>query len=158
MIPKNQRGTAVNGRRQFLRWMAAAMVVATLPARLWAARPNAAFEGENPDSVLKELFGDIGIQDSSQITLKVPDIAENGAVVPVTVATDLPGVEAIYILVDNNPTPLSAAFTLSPKIPSDVSTRIKMGGSSMVRAMVKTSDGVFTTGKEVKVTIGGCGG
>ena len=78
--------------------------------------------------------------------------------VPVTVSTELEGVQAIYIMIDENPNPLSATFELGASSPADVSTRVKMGKSSMVRGLVKTRDQVFYAAQEVKVTIGGCGG
>ena len=88
----------------------------------------------------------------------MPEIAENGAVVPVTIKTDLEDVSSISILVDENPTPLSATFDLTPAVEANISARIKMGQSSNVRAVVKAGDKVYFTTKEVKVTIGGCGG
>jgi len=90
--------------------------------------------------------------------MKIPDIAENGAVVPVTVSTELENVESISIVVDNNPTPLAASFDMSPSMLATVSVRIKMGQSSDVRAIVKADGKLYSTTKEVKVTIGGCGG
>jgi len=88
----------------------------------------------------------------------VPDIAENGAVVPVTVKTKLTGVKSISLIVVENPTPLSASFKLMPGVEGEISTRIKMGQSSDVIAAVETDSGVYTATKNVKVTIGGCGG
>ena len=88
----------------------------------------------------------------------VPDIAENGAVVPVTVSTDMADVESISVVVDNNPTPLAASFEMSSRTPPSVSVRIKMGQSSNVQAVVKAGGKLYSTSKEVKVTIGGCGG
>jgi sulfur-oxidizing protein SoxY len=128
-----------------------------LPFQL-LARATKAFEAEELDEVYKELFGDLPIVESADIKLKIPDIAENGAVVPVTITTKIPGVEVIYVVIDQNPNPLSASFQIGPKSNADISVRVKMGRSSMVRALVKTADKVYMTGKEVKVTIGGCGG
>lgn len=144
-------------RRWFLRAAVTAAALVTLPVRV-LARATAAFKAKDTDSLMRELFGDMPIEASDAITLKVPDIAENGAVVPVTVSTDIEGVQQICVVVDNNPNPLSAIFNLSEHCVADVSTRIKIGDSSITRALVKTSDRVFMTMKEVKVTIGGCGG
>jgi sulfur-oxidizing protein SoxY len=89
----------------------------------------------------------------------VPEIAENGAVVPVGVATTLAGASTISIAVSNNSTPLAASFTLSEATIPNVSTRIKMAKTAEVVAVVKTADGsTYVAKKEVKVTIGGCGG
>ena len=68
------------------------------------------------------------------------------------------GVTAISIVIENNPNPLTSRFEISPNVVADVSTRVKMGESSMVRVYVETADKIYTTAKEVKVTIGGCGG
>lgn len=144
-------------RRFFLKSMAIVGGVLAMPKLLFAARPNAAFVAKSTDSVIKELFGQAGTE-SDRINLKVPEIAENGAVVPVTVSTDIANVESISILVDANPTPLTATFELSPSVQADVATRIKMGESSLVRAVVKADGKIYYTAKEVKVTIGGCGG
>jgi sulfur-oxidizing protein SoxY len=95
---------------------------------------------------------------SDKITLGVPTIAENGAVVPVEVSTTLENVESISIVVAGNPRPLAASFELSGSVMPEISSRIKMGQTSDVMAVVKTDTGLFSTSKEVKVTIGGCGG
>lgn len=144
-------------RRKWLGGMLAVSGAALLPMRVFADA-KAAFKATSADIALKEFFGALPMEESAAITFKVPDIAENGAVVPVSVATDIEGVESITIMVDENPNPLSASFNISPDAVADISTRVKMGKSSMVRALVKTSDKVYFTTKEVKVTIGGCGG
>jgi len=128
-----------------------------VPRWLFAARPDAAFDADSADAVSKELF-DSAIEASDQVTLKIPDIAENGAVVPVTVSTDLADVESISVIVDNNPTPFAAMFVLTPRSVPNVSLRIKMGESSQVQAIVKAGGKLYSASKEVKVTIGGCGG
>ena len=144
-------------RRFFIKSIAMLGAVLALPKLLFAARPDKAFAAKGSDAVIKELFG-AGAVKSDKISLKVPEIAENGSVVPVTIKTDLENVQSISILVDENPTPLSATFDLSPSVEADISARIKMGQSSNVRAVVKAGDKVYFTTKEVKVTIGGCGG
>ena len=98
------------------------------------------------------------MEESDAVNLRTPDIAENGAVVPVTVSTDLADAQSISLIVDANPNPLSASFELTPDAVAEVSFRVKMGKSSTVRALVKTSDRVYMASREVKVTIGGCGG
>ena len=144
-------------RRNILKGLALLTGFAILPLRAFAEL-RAAFTAETPDIALKELFGDKPIEQSDAIKLKIPDIAENGAVVPVSISTDLEGVESISIIIDQNPNPLSASFTIGEDVFADVSTRVKMGKSSQVRAMIETSDKIYTVAKEVKVTIGGCGG
>ena len=144
-------------RRALFKSLFTAVAVLTVPRWLFAARPDAAFDANSAEGVLGSLF-DGPIVDSDQVKLKIPDIAENGAVVPVTVSTDLADVESISVVVHNNPTPLAATFELSPQSIPDVSVRIKMGESSPVQAVVKAGGKFYSASKEVKVTIGGCGG
>ena len=88
-----------------------------------------------------------------------PDIAENGAVVPVGAATSLPGVKRLLLLVEKNPAMLSAIFNVSDAVDANVLTRVKMGQSSNVFAVAMMGDGkVLYATKEIKVTLGGCGG
>jgi len=97
--------------------------------------------------------------ESKDLKLNAPDIAENGAVVPVDVSSNIPNTISIAVFVDKNPSPLTAAFNFANGAMADVALRIKMGQTSIVRAVAKTSDGkYFTASKEVKVTAGGCGG
>ena len=128
-----------DSRRRFIQAMLALAALSSLPFKL-LARAVSAFEAEDVNVVYRELFGDMPMVESSAIKLKIPNIAENGAVVPVTISTDIPGVEAIYVVIDENPNPLSASFMLGPASPADISVRMKMGRSSMVRALVRTSD------------------
>ena len=144
-------------RRALIRSLFTAAAVLAVPRWVFASRPDTAFEADNSDTVVKDLF-EGSIAESDQITLKVPDIAENGAVVPVTISTTMADVESISIMVENNPTPLVAMFELSPQSVPDVSVRMKMGESSVVRTVVKAGGKLYSASKEVKVTIGGCGG
>ena len=145
-------------RRLLLQGLIAMTALLAMPRALLAAWPEKAFKAKNVDDALAGLFDGATPVESDQVTLKIPDIAENGAVVPVTVSTDMPGVESISVLVASNPNPLAASFELGNGVHAEVSTRIKMGQSSDVIGVVKTSKGTFMTRKEVKVTIGGCGG
>ncbi|MBQ73920.1 MAG: thiosulfate oxidation carrier protein SoxY [Gammaproteobacteria bacterium] len=144
-------------RRRLLQGVISLVALSSMPLKL-LARAVKAFEAEELDEVYRELFGDLPVTPSDEIRLKIPDIAENGAVVPVTISTDISGVEAVYVVIDKNPNPLSASFHVGAMSPPDISLRVKMGKSSMVRALVRTEDKVYMAGKEVKVTIGGCGG
>ena len=147
-------------RRKWLSTMltvSAAGAVLMSPLRALAVS-KAAFEATETDVALKALVGDKPVEASDAITFKIPDIAENGAVVPVTISTDMDDVKSISILIEENPNPLVATFAISPDSFADISTRVKMGKSSRVRALVETSDKFYVTTKEVKVTIGGCGG
>lgn len=144
-------------RRALIKSLFTAAAVLAVPRFLFASRPDAAFDADNTESIVSDLF-DGPITESAQIKLKVPDIAENGAVVPVTVSTDLADVESISVMVENNPTPLVAMFELSPQSVPEISVRIKMGESSKVQTVVKAGGKYYSASKEVKVTIGGCGG
>jgi sulfur-oxidizing protein SoxY len=95
---------------------------------------------------------------SGDISVKAPDIAENGAVVPVEITSNIAGTESISIIGEKNTLPMIAQFDLSNGAQGYVSTRIKMGNTSNVRAVVKAGGKMYTAAKEVKVTIGGCGG
>ena len=94
---------------------------------------------------------------SGLIRLEAPDIAEDGSVVPITIESELPGVESIWVFVAKNPTPLAARFDLEKSLDAFVSLRIKMSESSEVIAMVKSEAGYFSTRKQVSVVVGGCG-
>ena len=118
---------------------------------------KAAFETKSLADTVKALGGG-AVADSKDITITGPDIAENGAVVPVGVASKVPGTQAVYILVEKNPNMLAAGFNLPAGTEANVSTRIKMGESSNVIGLVKANNRFFMASKEVKVTLGGCGG
>lgn len=148
-----------SARRFILKSGIALTALAAIPrALLAAAWPEKAFSQTAAAKAMVDLLGTDQTTPSDQINLKVPQIAENGAVVPVTVSTTLENVESISIIVEKNPRPLAATFELPPGTLPDLSSRIKMGETSDVMAVVKTDAGLFSTSKEVKVTIGGCGG
>ena len=156
-------------RRELLEtgFMAAAMVAVgiggLLPARarsdiapdVW---PERAFHAEAIDAAIAELFGDRSAEDSARITLTAPDIAENGRVVPVEVAADLPGVGTITVLSDGNPYPLLARAHITPAVAARVSIRVKLGQSANLIALVEASGKLYRATRAVKVTAGGCGG
>lgn len=152
-------------RRSFLRTAGSASTVAIAaaaglikPTEVLAVEWNkAAFEAKGVPDAMK-VVGAAGAADSKDILIKAPDIAENGAVVPIEVTSKIAGTSAIMLLVEKNPSPLTANFDLSNGADSYVSTRIKMGQTSNVRAVVKAGGKSYTAIKEVKVTIGGCGG
>jgi sulfur-oxidizing protein SoxY len=119
---------------------------------------SAAFEAKDVASALTSLMGGEATETSDQIQIKAPDIAENGAVVPVTVETNLEGVSSIALIASGNATPLVASFDLGEGAVPFVSTRIKMGKTADVVAVVQSGDKLLSNAKNVKVTIGGCGG
>ena len=129
-----------------------------LPQAAQAAWPQAAFEAKNMGDLMKAL-GTSGPAESKEVSITGPDIAENGAVVPVGAATTLAGAKRLLLLVEKNPNMLAAAFDLSDAVEPNISTRVKMGQSSNVFAVAITADNkVLYAVKEIKVTLGGCGG
>jgi sulfur-oxidizing protein SoxY len=128
------------------------------PRAVLAAWPEGAFAAKSVDDALNELLGSNTHEASESIKIKAPDIAENGAVVPVTVESDAEGISSISIIAAGNQNPLIASFNLGEGALGFVSTRIKMAKTAEVIAVVKAEDKVFSSAKEVKVTIGGCGG
>jgi sulfur-oxidizing protein SoxY len=150
-----------NRREMLARSAAVTALLATvgmLPAAAHAAWAQAAFEAKTVADALKALGGAAPVE-SKDISITGPDIAENGAVVPVACATTLPGVKRLLLMVEKNPAALAAAFELSDTVDSNISTRVKMGQSSNVYAVAMMADGrVLYAAKEIKVTLGGCGG
>jgi sulfur-oxidizing protein SoxY len=129
-----------------------------LPASARAAWTQAAFDAKSMADVIKALGGGTPTE-SKDVTLTGPDIAENGAVVPVGASTSLAGVKRLAILVEKNPSVLAAVFDVTDGIDANLSTRVKMGQSSNVYAVAMMADGKVLYGvKEIKVTLGGCGG
>lgn len=128
------------------------------PKEVLAAWPESAFASKSFDDALAQLFDTSNVADSGDIKIKAPDIAENGAVVPITISTTLSNVENISVFVDKNPQPLAANFDLTSNVSGFVSTRIKMRETSDVIAIIKSGGKLYKANKTVKVTIGGCGG
>jgi sulfur-oxidizing protein SoxY len=129
-----------------------------LPQAAHAAYNPQAFEVKTMAELMKVLGGGTPVE-SKDVSITAPDIAENGAVVPVTVATTLPGAKRLLVLVEKNPSVMSAMFDVSDAVDANFATRVKMGQSSNVYAVAMMGDGkVLFAQKEVKVTLGGCGG
>lgn len=151
-----------NRREMMTRSASVALLLAgagVLPARAQGSTwPKAAFDGKSIDEVYKGL-GIAKPTESKDIVFTAPDIAENGAVVPIGVTTALPGVKRIAFLVEKNPTTLAGVFDFTDAVETSVKTRIKMQQTSNVLAVALLGDGkVLYAQKEVKVTLGGCGG
>lgn len=152
-------------RRTVLKSAAASGVLAGLIAagalkatQVMAADWNkAAFDAKDTAGALKGI-GAAELADSKELILKVPDIAENGAVVPVDVVSRIPGTGSIAILVEKNPSPLSVQFDFANGALPEASARLKMGQTSLIKAVAKADGKFYVAQKEVKVTVGGCGG
>ncbi|UDF36180.1 UNVERIFIED_ORG: thiosulfate oxidation carrier protein SoxY [Shinella sp. XGS7] len=131
-----------------------------LPGLAQAQAANrAAFDAKSMDEMLKAMGLTAKPVESKEVTLTGPDIAENGAVVPLGVASSAAGVKRLLLLVEKNPSVLAGAFDVSEAVEANMSTRVKMGQTSNVYAVAITADNkVLFAQKEVKVTLGGCGG
>ena len=128
-------------------------------ARAQAGGYNAAAFSAKSMAELTKALGIATPTESKDVTITGPDIAENGAVVPVAAASTLPGVKRLLMLVEKNPNFMAAMFDVTDAIDANIATRVKMGQSSDVYAVAVMNDGkVLFARKEIKVTLGGCGG
>lgn len=154
-------------RRDALKTGGGATLLALLAAAGWlkpgealaqAAWNKAAFETHTMDETMKALGGAAPAQSKDIAFVSTPDIAENGAVVPIGITSSIPKTESIAVLVEKNPNMLAAVFDIPAGTEPAVTTRIKMGQSSNVYALVKADGKFYVASKEIKVTLGGCGG
>jgi sulfur-oxidizing protein SoxY len=130
----------------------ASLGVVALPV---AARAADAFAAKTFAEALGALGG-VPVS-STQIVLEAPELADNGAVVPITVTSRLPGTREMIILVDGNPQPVAARFTIPEGTQAFVAARIRMAQSGTIYAAVRTDDGLYMTARATQVTVGGCG-
>ncbi|MEY3016591.1 MAG: thiosulfate oxidation carrier protein SoxY [Burkholderiaceae bacterium] len=151
-------------RREVLKVGGGAAVYSALASMgFFAANPamaawnKAAFETKSIADTLKVL-GVSGTANSADVVITSPDIAENGAVVPVGVASKIGKTEMIAVMVEKNPSMMAGMYQFGPNAEADISMRVKMGQSSDVYALVKADGKFYMTKKEIKVTLGGCGG
>ena len=153
-------------RREVLKQGGGVTLLTLLAAAGWLAPGPAsgqtwnkdAFETHSLDETMKALGGGAPVPSKDIQFVSTPDIAENGAVVPIGVTSTLPKTESIAILVEKNPNMLAAVFDIPAGTDPALSTRIKMGQSSNVFALVKADGKYYVASKEIKVTLGGCGG
>lgn len=148
-------------RRKFLNLLtigSAACLTLLTPISAFAAWASNAFNATKPEDAYTNLFGSTDLVDSDEVKLKVPNIAENGGAVPVSVKTSMKNVESISIFVKDNPQPLTAIFQIPAGTIPDISTRIRLAQTSTVTAVIKADGKLYSKSQEVKVTIGGCGG
>ena len=154
-------------RRQALKAGSALPLLTLVAAAGWLAPREAAaadtwnkgaFETHSLDETMKALGGSTPVPSNDIVFFATPDIAENGAVVPIGITSKVPQTESIAILIEKNPNMLAAVFDIPPGTDPSLSTRIKMGQTSSVYALVKANGKYYVTSKEIKVTLGGCGG
>nr|2NNC_A Chain A, Sulfur covalently-binding protein [Chlorobium limicola]2NNC_B Chain B, Sulfur covalently-binding protein [Chlorobium limicola]2NNF_A Chain A, Sulfur covalently-binding protein [Chlorobium limicola]2NNF_B Chain B, Sulfur covalently-binding protein [Chlorobium limicola] len=117
-----------------------------------------AFSASKLDDAIAAKFGSLPIQESTAIQIKAPEIAENGAFVPVTVATSIPGATNISIFTPANFSPMVASFDVLPRMKPEVSLRMRMAKTENLVVVVQAGGKLYRAVREVKVTIGGCGG
>jgi sulfur-oxidizing protein SoxY len=155
MDNRRRNALKVGGALGVLGVLAAAGLIT--PAVAQAAWNKAAFEAKSIEAALRAIGADKPA-DSADILISAPETAENGGAVSVGVLSNLPNTEYMAIMVENNPAMLAASFHIPDGTLADVQTRIKMGQTSNVFAVVKADGRFYMTKKEVKVTLGGCGG
>jgi sulfur-oxidizing protein SoxY len=152
--------SALNRRDLLAHSVKVATLLATaglLPRAAQAAYNTSAFELKTLADVVKALGGRAPAE-SKDVTLTGPDIAENGAAVPVVLSTTVPGAKRLLLLVEKNPNVLSAVFELSDAVEASFSLRVKMAQSSQVYAVALMADGrALFAQKDIRVTLGGCG-
>ncbi len=144
-------------RRLVLRSTALLAAGMLLPLRALAAWDNAAFGAKSLGDALKALGGSAAA-DSKDIVIDAPQIAETGGVVPIEVTSNIPGTRSIAVVIEKNPFPLVSKFEFKEGAVPYVKVNVKIGESSNVRVVAEAGGKHFTAMKEVKVTIGGCGG
>ena len=143
--------------RQLSGWMLALGAGCVFPLRALAGWTREAFDAKKASEALKHM-GVIDLIESRAIQLKAPEVAENSAQVPLEITSSIPGTKSISVLVELNPNPLVGVFEFSNGALPFVSLRVKMNDSSIIRAVVLAEGRYYTAAKEVKVTVGGCGG
>lgn len=145
-------------RRKVLKFSSLGALLATLAPAMKAAFAEwseAAFGNTEYDASLKAVIGDNATQEGG-IEIDAPEIASNGATVPITITSDLENIKSISVLVENNPRPYISTFYMNDKLEPSVSVRVKMRETSNVVAIVETDSGHFMAKQSVKVTAGGC--
>lgn len=149
-------------RRTFVKYSALsglALSVASLyPTQVLAKWPEAAYAAEGIEDAIAKLFPNEKIASSNKLHISTPEIAQNGAEVPIKVDAKIQGVESISVFVDKNPRPLVASFNLHNMKRPHIRTRIKIRESANVVAVVRANGKLYMAKRPVKVTIGGCGG
>lgn len=148
-------------RREFLKTtlVFGAAGISILDTALVNAEWNAAdFAPGSFDATMTQLLKGKPIVETDKIDLTIPEIAENGALVPVTVTSSLKNIQSIAIVVEQNPVPLAIQAGLMPELEPFMSARLKLANTSFVFALLETDNAIYSAKKKVKVTIGGCGG
>jgi sulfur-oxidizing protein SoxY len=144
-------------RRTAVQFAAALTAGLLLPLRAFAAWNKEAFQAKTAAEALKNL-GIASSTESNDVVIDAPQIAENGAVVPVEITSNVPATKSISIIIEKNPFPLTAKFDFAEGAVPFVKVNVKVGESSLVRVLAEAGGKFYSASKEIKVTIGGCGG
>jgi sulfur-oxidizing protein SoxY len=144
-------------RRSAVQFAAALTAGLLLPLRAFAAWNKEAFQAKTAAEALKSL-GVASSTESKDVVIDAPQIAENGAVVPVEITSNVPATKSISIIIEKNPFPLTAKFDFAEGAVPFVKVNVKVGESSLVRVLAEAGGKFYSASKEIKVTIGGCGG
>lgn len=145
-------------RRKVLKFSSLSALLATLAPAMkasFAEWSEASFGNTEYDASLKAVIGDNATQEGG-VVIDAPEIASNGATVPITISSDLENIKSISVLIENNPRPYISTFYMNDKLAPSVSVRVKMRETSNVVAIVETDSGHFMAKQSVKVTAGGC--
>ena len=143
-------------RTAMARDAAPAVAPGATPGPAGGAGLTAAFDATTASEALQLLYGSMPIEPSPAISLTVPSRVDNGANVPVAVATSLEGVRSVALVVERNPRPLAVLYEIPAATRADIACRIKMAESGTLLALVDTADGIYSTAAEVTITQGGC--
>ncbi|NTV68267.1 MAG: thiosulfate oxidation carrier protein SoxY [Chlorobaculum sp.] len=149
-------------RRNFCKTIAGSAasvaVLAAMPGKLMANWSDKAFAADKLEDAIAAKYGSLPIEESTAIQIKAPEIAENGAFVPVTISTTIPGVTNMSIFTPANFSPMVASVDVMPRMKPEVSLRIRMAKTANLVVIAQAGGKLYRVTREVKVTIGGCGG
>jgi sulfur-oxidizing protein SoxY len=134
-----------------------AKLMALSPARALADWPKTAFDEKSLPGALNAVFGKLPITPSNAISIDLPDIAEDGAIVPMKVTTSLPEVDSIAILAEKNPVPLIGQFSFVAEVEPAIKTRIKLAATGPVTVVARSQNKLYSATRQIKVVKGGCG-
>lgn len=151
----------INRRRTFQSLVAltfTSLAGVLVPLRAVAAWPRTVFDAKTPKDLMDAMFKGAKIESSSSISLLAPELAENGGIVPITVEANLPNVETITILAEENPRALTSTYTLGKRVTGPISVRVKLAKTQNVTAVVQAGGKTYSATKKVTVSVGGCGG
>lgn len=156
MTPGRRR--AVRSILVFAATCGASLAGLVAPLRAFAAWPKQAFDAKTPKELMDTMYKGVAIEDSKSVSIVAPDLAENGGIVPITVIADLPQVQSITIMAEDNPRALTSTYTLGKRATGPISVRVKLAKTQNVTAIVQSAGKTYRATHRVTVSVGGCGG